>query len=253
MVRAIDFIVLLVGTIAIAAAGNIVNDIYDLEIDLINKPDRVIIGKVIQPSRAWIGYFFLNALALMLALGTGLWGLSLFFVAAIGLLYGYAAYWKRAFLIGNLVIAFLCALVVIEFWWLAMAYWGNYWTGILWAYAAFAFFSTLARELIKDIEDIEGDRAMACQTLPLQLGIPMTQKVVLGIWGILWFILCLEAWTLYLYHKWWALVYWGGVLNTFLAYLMYSTQNAQQKSTYTHLSHSAKIYMLLGLFLLFWI
>lgn len=245
-----SFLILLIGTALIAAAGNIINDIFDVSIDVINKPRRVSIGRLISLRNAWEFYFLFNGIAL---LGTLFWGnveLMVFFCVAIFLLYFYSYQWKRKPLIGNLVIAFLCALVVLEYWWIAKATLTGYWQSILLNYAGFAFLSTLARELIKDVEDMEGDCTAGCQTFVIQLGKPITKRVVIGILIVLLIVLSLEALFFYQNQQQLPFMYTILVLINMLFRLGDKTFKASIKIDYSNLSKSLKRYMLLGLCLL---
>ncbi|BDS10332.1 geranylgeranylglycerol-phosphate geranylgeranyltransferase [Aureispira anguillae] len=248
--KQISFWVLFWGTLCIAAAGNIINDILDVKIDTINKPKRVVVGRVLTQQAAWRGYVLLNLLALGLALIGGEWGIGLFFLTAILLLYFYSKKWKKQALIGNLVVALLCALVIVEFWWIERSFLTIYWQTILLSYAAFAFLSTLARELVKDIEDVEGDQKMNCQTLPIQYGLATAQKGILLVLLLLFILLFWEGLFLYQNGLLLAFVYIMSCLIPWLFFLLYKTQKAKTKLDYTDLSGQLKRYMLLGLGLL---
>lgn len=246
----LSFWALCLGTICIAGAGNIINDILDVEIDLINKKDRVIIGRFISIRAAWKFYFFLNTLALVLTIALKSIALFCFFSGAIVLLYFYSTLWKRQALIGNLVVAFLCAWVVVEFWWFSCDSLTVYWQGILLAYTAFAFLSTLLRELVKDMEDLEGDQQQACQTLAIQKGIPFVKKVLLVLLSFLLIVLIAEACFFYRYTAYLAFSYLIIALISPLFYLMKLLPTAKVASDFGRISRLIKVYMLLGLLLL---
>jgi 4-hydroxybenzoate polyprenyltransferase len=245
-----SFIILCFGTICIAAAGNVINDILDVEIDLINKKDRVIVGQLISVENAWRFYFLLNGLALGLSILLRSIDLFLFFLGAIFLLYFYSTLWKRQALIGNLVVAFLCAWVVIEFWWFSSLSLTTYWHGILLAYVVFAFLSTLVRELIKDLEDIEGDKLQGCQTLAIQKGPSFVKKVILVLISFLLILLGLEASFFYVYSASMAFIYLIIALVLPLFYLVKIILEAKVAADFGRISGLVKIYMLLGLLLL---
>jgi 4-hydroxybenzoate polyprenyltransferase len=244
------FLILCVGTMCIAGAGNVINDILDVEIDLINKKSRVVIGTLISVQQAWNLYFFLNLFALVLAAYLRSIDLFLFFLGAIVLLYFYSTLWKRQALIGNLVVAFLCAWVVIEFWWFSQVSLTAYWHGILLAYTGFAFLSTLLRELIKDLEDLEGDRLQGCQTLAIQKGSSFVKKILLVLLAFLFLLLIVEASFFYNNAAYLAFTYLIIALIFPLFYLTNKIYQAKVALDFGRISRLVKAYMLLGLLLL---
>lgn len=244
------FFVLCFGTMCIAGAGNVINDILDVEIDLINKKNQVVIGVLIPVQKAWRLYFFLNILALLLATYLRSIDLILFFFGAIFLLYFYSTLWKRQVLIGNLVVAFLCAWVVVEFWWFSHASLSIYWQGILLAYTGFAFLSTLLRELVKDLEDLEGDKRQGCQTLAIQKGVGFVKKVLFFLFSFLLIVLIAEASFFYKNAAYLAFVYLLMALVFPLFYLINKVYAAKLASDFGRISRLIKVYMLLGLILL---
>lgn len=245
------FVAMIFGTILIAAAGNILNDILDIEIDKINKPNRVLIGNFIASSTAWKWYFFLNFIAIFLAIWIGGKSIVFFFGTAILLLFFYSKYWKKQLFIGNLIVAFLCAWVLVEFWWIERAGLTKYWSWILWAYIFFAFFSTLFREQIKDLEDMEGDRQQGCKTLPIVVGEKNAKVLAIISAGLLCWSLFVEGFLLFSYEKQKAVYYLSFCLILPLLVLIFKTFHADSKEKYYQLSQAIKWYMLLGLGLLF--
>jgi len=245
------FVAMLVGTMAIAAAGNIINDIFDYEIDVINKPTAVIINNQISILAAWWGYVGFNLLGIGLAIVFLPTVLLLFFLGAIGLLFLYSYRFKKWPLIGNLTVALLCAWVVVEFWWVAAAGLESETNTLLLGYTFFAFQSTLIRELTKDLEDQEGDQQQDCLTFPLWVGTFWTHLlitflvVVLGValGGLTFFFFQKNDTILAIY----TLITLIGTLPFFLGILFRLPHHNQKYHT---LSQYAKMYMLLGLILL---
>lgn len=246
----LDFIIIVIGTTLIAAAGNIINDILDIEIDTINKPEAVIVGKSIPLSIAWNLYWSFNVIALLIGIFCYATGILLFFIPAIILLFLYSKYWKQQPFIGNLTIALLCAWVVVEFGWLEQTQLSPYWFYVVLSYSGFAFLATLIRELVKDLEDEPGDRAIGCQTLPIVVGTRWTKVIIYGTFGALFIILLLEGQLFYQYQNWLALTYTILSLSCTLAYLFYKAIQSQSTQHYHQLSQYLKFYMLLGLLLL---
>ncbi len=178
------FLLLCVSTLLITAAGYIINDIYDTDIDAINKPDRLFIGAAIPKRHALWVYWGCNTAGLLLAILAGYcYGgieLALVQLGCILLLWLYSAYLKRTLLIGNLAVAALSSVVVI----IIMLYQPVTIAPMAVApsimgfcYALFAFMATWLRELVKDMEDARGDAACGSSTLPVKYGIQ-----VAGIW-----------------------------------------------------------------------
>ncbi len=166
----LKFAGLVISMVLITAAGYIINDYYDIKIDIVNKPKQVIVGRLITRRYALLWYFLFNFLALLLVfiISKKLFILYLF---STFLLWYYSNHLKRKFLIGNISIAILTAL--------STSIPGIYYQtslDIIFFYALFAFGITLIREIIKDLEDIEGDRKYGCQTLPIVLGPKKTIK-----------------------------------------------------------------------------
>ena len=158
-------------TVFIAAAGYIINDYYDVKIDYINKPDRVIVGKVLKRRIVMVAHTIFNFLGI---------SIGLFLMPKLGLINFLSAFWlwlysnqlKRLPFIGNLSIAFLTGLSICV---VAIYYQKN--ELLVYTYALFAFSLTLVREMIKDMEDLKGDATFGCKTLPIIWGIRRTKIV----------------------------------------------------------------------------
>jgi geranylgeranylglycerol-phosphate geranylgeranyltransferase len=146
------------------AAGNSINDVFDVDIDRINRPARPLAaGRISSRTAVWI-WAAGTACGILLSF----WLSALHFVmaaAAALLLYAYSATLKRLPLLGNLAVALVVTLAL---------YYGGLTVGSpgpLFAAAAFAFLTTLAREVIKDVQDMHGDATAGARTLPLVLGV----------------------------------------------------------------------------------
>lgn len=198
------FVKLLFSTLLIAGAGYIINDIHDINIDFINRPESMVVGRSISVPVATVVYYSMTLIGLLLGLWaaseTGYYKLSLLFVVASGALWYYATRYKRTFLWGNLIVAALTAMVILTTWLFEFysmvheprAYSKAFrviplFSQLCLGFALFAFCTTIVREIVKDIEDIAGDTAENCVSLPIKLGIPTTKKVV----NI--FIICMMA------------------------------------------------------------
>ena len=188
---------LILTTMFIAASGYVINDIYDYEIDLINKPQKVIVGKQISEKEAWIIYWWIIAIggiiASYLAYVIQDFKQLLIYPLAILMLWAYAKKWKKSFVVGNLVVAVYCALVPGIIWYAERAAFFDLWNtnkskalfvkNVFIGYAVMAFLTTVWREIIKDMEDVEGDKAHGSSSIPAKYGMSLAQKMasVLGV------------------------------------------------------------------------
>ena len=168
----LSFLLFLFSTGAVAAAGYIINDYYDIKIDFVNKPERVVIGKKLKRRSAMLLHALLTAVAL--AIGYFLdWRIGLIHSASSIMLWYYSNSLKRLPFWGNLSIALLTGITLV----IVGVYFKEYnWP--LYLYTGFAFFFTLIREIVKDLEDKAGDEKFGCKTLPIVWGIPKTKKFV---------------------------------------------------------------------------
>lgn len=179
----IRLFLLSLSTVLIAAAGYIINDYYDVKIDFVNKPDRVIVGKVLKRRVVMAAHTALNLTGI--AIGTFLSvKVGLLNFAAAFLLWLYSNQLKRLPFIGNLSIALLSGAAVAV---VALYYQQNQF--LIYTYSVFAFSITLVREIIKDMEDLQGDERFGCKTLPILLGIRNTKYILYGMILVFIFIL----------------------------------------------------------------
>lgn len=151
-------------TVCIAAAGYIINDYFDIKIDLVNKPQRVIIGRYLKRRLAMGVHQALNVLGCLIGLYLSKW-VFLVDVLSVTLLWFYSAQFKRQPLVGNLVVSLLTALALV-----VLAVYYRQHTGMLLIYALFSFGISLIREIIKDMQDVRGDARFGCRTLPIVWG-----------------------------------------------------------------------------------
>ncbi len=167
--------VLASSTAIIAAAGYIINDYYDIKIDLINKPDRVVIGKSVTRRYALLFHSILSIIGV--ALGFALsWKLGVINFLSAFLLWVYSNSLKRQPFIGNFVVAWLTSVSIVL---VTIMY--NINSSLVVIYALFAFFMTLIREIVKDMEDLKGDNTFGCRTLPIVWGIRKTKVLIYGL------------------------------------------------------------------------
>ena len=184
-----DYSLLIFSTIIIAAAGNVINDYFDIKSDLINKPEKVILSKHVKPRWAILWHWILNAIAFIISIYLSVKYSTLLFVfihlLSINLLWFYSVQLKRKFIISNLIIAFLTALVpLLSIWFFkvlnesSMPYspyveesWSTYLDySFVYFLALCAFVQNFAREINKDIHDVEGDLLAQVKSLPIIIG-----------------------------------------------------------------------------------
>jgi 4-hydroxybenzoate polyprenyltransferase len=245
--------------VCIAAAGYIINDYFDLNIDLVNKPAKLIIEKYI--SRRW---------AILLHLGLSLIGfiiscyvgyklrniyIPFFNLLSIAGLWFYSTTFKKQLLIGNIVISLLTAWVILV---IAVAVYRLHGSvnedsfiitrlikvSIL--YAGFAFIISLIREVVKDMEDIQGDVKYGCRTMPIVWGIPVS-KVFAGVWLVVLTggVLVLQFYVFQL--GWWLSAIYSLLLITIpLLWVLQQLYRAQTPSDFSRLSSAIKMVMFTG-------
>ena len=167
-----SFFLLLLSTFCVAAAGYIINDYYDIKIDAINKPKRLVVGKSINRRQAILAHLLLSGMGVIVGVVVN-WRVGLINLGAALLLWGYSGRFKKKLLIGNVIIAVLSAAMLLV---VAVNVGSD--SKAVWAYALFSFNISLIREIIKDMEDIKGDASFDCRTLPIVVGIPRSKWVL---------------------------------------------------------------------------
>jgi len=188
-----DFGIFMMISALLTIGGNVINDIMDIDIDEINKPDKRVVNKTLSLKAAWSLYHTINLVSFIGILywywSTGNIVITIIFVL-IGIgMYFYSTWMKRKFLIGNLFVAILCALPPLLLLFIespTLAHISNQapetglWiVAIIGVYSYFAFSTTLFREVVKDIQDIPGDKAVGCTTLPVLVGGFMAKRVAM--------------------------------------------------------------------------
>ncbi|MBO5673904.1 MAG: geranylgeranylglycerol-phosphate geranylgeranyltransferase [Paludibacteraceae bacterium] len=185
---------LIIGTVLIAAGGYVINDYFDVKIDKINRPDRLIVIRHITRDGAMRLFQVFSIVGVAAGMAVAWWArswtLAMVFIVIPGLLWFYSASYKRQLLVGNIIVAFVSALVPLlvaivnadylrSLYGEALVYTPI--TGQLYVwlsgFALFAFLITLVREMVKDIEDIHGDQEMECRTMPIVWGVTTTKVI----------------------------------------------------------------------------
>ena len=195
----IGFTLLVISMVFIVAGGYVINDIFDMVIDYINKPDKVIVGKIFTEKQCKVFYWTLTIIGLLCALvssilthGSNFIVIFSCMVLLVCILYSYSNNYKKKLVIGNLIVSLSVAFAVFLPWLFQILYmlqhkemlvenqeWMHVTLNIVLIYTAFAFLMTLIREIVKDIEDIEGDGRTHCRTIPVIWGTKTAQIIVM--------------------------------------------------------------------------
>lgn len=248
-------------SILIAAGGNIINDYFDLNIDKINKPHKLIVEKHISRRYAIFLHLLLSLAGIMCSVFVAhrlniLW-LGMANTIAVLLLFIYSASLKKKFLIGNILVSTLTAWVIMilalpEYEVLILdpqnkneVFNKMFRLGIL--YASFSFVISVIREVIKDMEDVDGDRKYDCKTMPIVLGLNAT-KVFVAVWLIVLIALLVIAQIYVIRFGWWlSIIYAICCLIIPLCIVLKKTFAAQSAANFHKLSSNIKWIMLAGI------
>ncbi len=264
------FFILVSVTVVISAAGYIINDYFDLRTDRINKPESVVVGKFFSRRIAIKLHIVFNTIAIaagfFLSLKVGSYRLWLIFPLMTIMLWFYSERYKKKVLTGNIMVAFMSAMVVMVVWlfeFFALRQQpGKFMTvytqiglisQVVFAYALFAFLLTLLRELIKDAEDVEGDAATGCQTLPVVFGIRYSVNLALGLLIVTLLLALAGCYVLYETSRLVPAFYFLIMVAVPVLYLIRQVAGATAREQYHRISKLVKILMLsgiLGLFIL---
>lgn len=260
----LDFGLLVMATILIAGGGYVINDFYDIEIDKLNKPKDRIAGNLISNKNMLTFYWVLTSLGILLgffiAFRIGYYQLGFIFPIVAIMLWYYSSKYQKTVLWGNMMISLLSALVIIIVW--LFEFFALRSDPIIYiealkqikpisfvvgAFAIFAFLVTLIREIVKDIEDMEGDQKGEYKTLAIVKGKNTARNVaiIIHIGTFLFLAVC----QYFLYQYEFKLVFWYltiAVQSLFL-FVGYYMIKAKSKGEYHFLSTAMKIIMVAGI------
>ncbi len=259
------FFLLILSSVLISAAGYIINDYFDLQIDAVNRPDKMIVDRFIKRRWAILWHWILSATGILISAyisyRTGAWLILFINFCCVVLLWFYSVSLKKKLLSGNISIAALTAWVILVVYLFAGAKLFSItgWTHspgafderrffkLIWLYAGFAFIMTIIREVIKDMEDMEGDRQYGCRTMPIVWGVPAS-KVFAGVW----IIVCIAALLIVQLYAWqsgrWPAAFY--ILLLIIAPMGLMLRNlyrANVSADYHKLSNLVKLIMLAGI------
>lgn len=250
---------IIIASVCIAAAGYIINDYFDLNIDQINKPQKNVFARTINRRWAIIWHMILSLAgiaATAAAVGLHKWYLVLANMGCVSLLWLYSTSFKRQLLIGNVVISLLTAWSVLILFFLYTEPRNAFMVSneemvkffrTAFLYAGFAFISSLIREAVKDMEDMEGDARYGCRTLPIVAGTRAT-KIYIAIWTIV-LLAALVVLQLYvLQFGWWvAVIYSVLLIIAPLVYFLSQLSKARNSKEFHSLSNITKLVMFSGI------
>ena len=193
------FTLLVISMVLVQAGGYVINDIFDKDIDAINKPDKLIVGEIFTEKQCNVFYIVLSIMGLGCALAASLMALGknsitimAYMVLLVCGLYSYSRTYKRKLIVGNLIVSLSVAFAVFIPWLFEMIYVSRHELllitlkplmkislRIVLIYTAFAFLTTLIREIVKDMEDVDGDNRSNCRTIPIVWGMNTAQIIVI--------------------------------------------------------------------------
>ncbi|UPL49540.1 geranylgeranylglycerol-phosphate geranylgeranyltransferase [Hymenobacter sublimis] len=239
-VLAPSFGLLVLAALSVGAAGYIINDYYDVKIDAINRPGRLVVGRVVNRRHAMLAHVLLSGLGVVVS-GALSPLLGLVNLGSALLLWGYSVRFKRVALVGNISIATLTAALV-----LLPELQIRTGTSAVWAYALAAFLLTTVREIVKDVEDMRGDAQHDCRTLPIVWGVARTKWVVGFFLGCLGLLLLGASYNAVVSNRFLLATWLLGLVLAPLVGLGYKLRRADRKRDFTHLSAWCKWIMLAG-------
>jgi 4-hydroxybenzoate polyprenyltransferase len=262
-----EFGLLVIATIFISIGGYLINDFFDMDIDEVNKPGKNQVGKYFSVFSVQVMYWVFTIsgvlAGVLLSLLLNQLNYSLLFVFSAGLLWFYSERYQSIPLLGNIVIAFLSALsfgIVWLFQFFALANYPQFFVSVqasfplvnrlVLIYMAFAFLTSLLREIVKDIEDIKGDDRFGCKTFAVVFGVKKARYLasaiaLIGLAGSGWIQI------IFFNINFWMLFGYFFALDAMFIIIIFWIFRANDSSNYRWLSNFIKILMLLGVVSMF--
>lgn len=255
-----QFILLVIASLCIAAAGYVINDYFDINIDEVNKPDKMVVDRHIHRRWAIAWHFVLSAAGVLLTFFalpfSQKWYLVLANLACVILLWFYSTNFKKSLLVGNIVISLLTAWTILIIFFSKVSLADAFGLGetphhkffrLAILYAGFAFVSSLIREAVKDMEDLEGDARYGCRTMPIVWGLNAT-KVYVAVWLVVLIASLIIVQAYVLQFRWWVpAVYNIGLVILPLVWIFARLFPARTPGDFHRLSSWIKLVMLTGI------
>ena len=261
-------LLLVASSVSIAAGGYVINDYFDLSIDQVNKPGRIVVEKLIHRRWAIIWHWIFSTAGVVMGFYisfiTRNWLIGFSNVLCVLLLCVYSTIFKKKLLSGNIIISLLTAWVVLVVFFFVDYFPDTIIPGwempaamderahrsimrLAFLYGGFAFVISLIREVIKDMEDMEGDARYGCKTMPVEWGVPVA-KVFAGAWlmVLIGSLLAIQFYAMYL-GWWWSILYCTLLIIIPLLWIVRKLYFAAVQADYHYLSGAVKFVMLSGI------
>lgn len=256
------FFLFVLSIVFLAAAGYVINDYFDRRIDLINRPDSVVVGKSVDRRYAMVIHTTLNfaaiAIGVYLSVKTHIYIVALEYFVITGLFWFYSTTYKRQFLVGNILVSLMTAVAPLQVVLFDIALLNRHYSQILHQYntnfylilnwilcfAFFAFITNLIREIVKDCEDYDGDKSYKRKTVPIVWGRKIAKIIVVVL------SLITAAALIYVYIKYLndTITFWYFLITLIipLFYINFRTIKAKNKKDYHFISQFLKLIMFAG-------
>ena len=231
------FIIVFATSLTIAS-GYIINSFYDSQKDLINRPKKTMLDRLVSQKTKISVYFALNLLVTLIAFFVSFRAV-LFFSAYIFLIWFYSHKIKKISIVGNLMAAFLAVLPFFGI----LLYYKNLYPEIF-AHAAFLYLLILIRELVKDLENLTGDFVSDYRTIPILYGEKTAKKVIatLTLLTVIPVYFLIEV-----YHVGYMDIYFYASL-LMLLFFLFQLRKSNTKSDYLQLHNLLKFIIVAGVF-----
>ncbi len=260
----LHYLLLIISSVLIAAAGNIINDYFDRNIDEINKPKKKVIDRFIKRRWAIVLHILFSFIGMLIGfyidMQTPVFWVGLSNTFCVVLLFAYSISLKKKLLVGNVLISMLTAWVILIGF---LCYYrtmscdnceASEWEAVLrrfirisFLYAGFAFVISLIREVVKDLEDIEGDKRYGCKTMPIAWGIPAT-KVFVAVWLVVLIgMISIVQFYVLQFGWYWSAAYCILLIIIPLVWVLRQLYKAQVPKDYHRVSTVIKLVMMAGL------
>ena len=255
-----NFVLLVISSLLIAAAGYIINDYFDINIDEVNKPEKMVVDKVINRRWAIAWHLVLSTTGVLLTMLAvpvfEKWYLVAANIFCVVLLWFYSTTFKKKILIGNVAISLLTAWTILLIFLSKVSFNDAFEAAhsgqpkffrFAFLYAGFAFIISLIREAVKDVEDMPGDERYGCRTMPILWGVHAT-KVYIAVWMII-LIAILVVIQVYIlqFQWWWAVVYCIFLIIAPLLFIFWKLFRAVSVKDFHQLSSMLKLVMFTGI------
>lgn len=251
------YLLMITSTVLIAAAGYISNDYFDIVTDRVNKPGKQYIGKQITPGLAMSTALLLSLFSVFLSFWltwkVKSWLPATILLSGLIVVWWYAIQLKKSFVWGNIAVACMSAGTIAMAWIIEKqcvpipAEPSEIIKLIVTAISIFAFLLSLLREIVKDIEDMEGDKLIKCKSMPIIKGISFTKNILLLISAITFVLLIISQVYLFQFQRYVAMIWLLICVEIPVIWFAFALRNSQSKADYHKLSRSLKLIMLGGI------